>query len=107
MATEHQLHKANRIVKTTNIAWAIFGVLVGLPAAFMGATVLDAPGSEKQLSNVLLAMSMTTLPLVCAFSIVVSRKALRAESLPRTYFWALLPFVNLAYIAAWMATLPR
>ncbi len=91
------MHKA--VVISISIVWTFFGTfgLIAIPLAVMA---FDAPGSEKNPTAYVIAIGMTTFPIACLASAILSWASLWDNAIGKAYVWLLLPLANIAIIVA-------
>lgn len=86
---------AKSIVWGTTIAWVVLGVVSVLPAMF-APMMFDAPGSEKNIATIALALSLVSFPIVCGVAVIGSHLCLCSEAHALACSVACLPLINLA-----------
>ncbi|HEY4312372.1 MAG TPA: hypothetical protein VGN12_23185 [Pirellulales bacterium] len=84
--------------------WLPLGLAGMVPAAFSGF-MFDAPGSEKNIALIILAISLITFPVVCAAAVIASWAALWSKAFRGACWCASIPLTNIATAAvafAWV-----
>lgn len=86
---------AKVMVGFATVVWGILGT-GGAFAAMFAVMLFDAPGSEKQLATIVLAVGAMTFPVLCLISLIMSWAAVCDGLLFKACKWTLLPLVSIA-----------
>jgi hypothetical protein len=81
------------------LVWGLAGAASAFPAMF-AVMLFDAPGSERNVPTVALALSMMAFPITCLVAIIECWSSHRAHNQRRLQIWACAPLLVLAVGAA-------
>lgn len=76
------------------VAWLLLGAISGVLVLFT-PLLFDAPGSERNLATIALAVGVVTCPAACLASLNVIWPAIRSGQGAPGWTWALLPLASI------------
>ena len=76
------------------VAWVLVGVVSGLLVLFV-PLLFDAPGSERNLATIALAVGVVSCPAACLTALYVTWPVIRSGGGSPGWMWVLLPIASI------------